>query len=83
MWENSSEKSYLNILNSNQNIDNIRFLVFRTVRGYPMIFGYVNLTVPNLVHKESKCVGIYRLLLEVFERKGFDCFYFQQCATTV
>jgi hypothetical protein len=68
------EKSYINVLNSNQDIDNIRFLVFRTVHGHPMIFAYVNLKVNSLVNKESKCVGIYRLPLKVYEIKPFDIF---------
>jgi hypothetical protein len=48
------EKSYLNILNGNQDIYNLRFLVFLTLHGYFMIFfGDANLTVQciSLVHK--------------------------------
>jgi hypothetical protein len=37
-------KSYLNILNGNQDIDNLRSLVFLTVHGYRMIYGDGNLT---------------------------------------
>ncbi len=49
-------KSYGNILNGNQDIDDLRFLVFLTVQGYLMVWGDANLLVHNLVHKESKCV---------------------------
>jgi hypothetical protein len=41
-------KSYLNISNGNQDIDNLRFLVFLTAHGYFMIFDYANLTVHSL-----------------------------------
>jgi hypothetical protein len=56
-------KSYINILNSNQDIYNLKFLVFLTVHSYLIIFGDANLTVHSLVHKESKCVAISRLSL--------------------
>ncbi len=48
-----------------------------------MILGYANLTVHSTVHKEYKCVGISKLSLIVYEIKAFNCFYFQQCATSV
>ncbi len=65
MWENLSWKSYLNVLNSNQDIDYIGFLVFLTVHGYLIIFGDLDLTVYSLVHKEFKCFGISGLSLTV------------------
>ncbi len=56
---------------------------FSKVHGYLNNFGDANLTVHSLVHKESKCVGISRLPLIVYEIKAFSCFYFnsaqQQC----
>jgi hypothetical protein len=48
------EKSFLDVLNGNQDVDNLSFLVFPTVHGYLMIFGDANLTVHSLVHKEYK-----------------------------
>ncbi len=41
-----------------------------------MIFGDVNLTVDNLVHKESKCDGVPMLSLQVNERKALNHFIF-------
>jgi hypothetical protein len=63
------KKSYLDILNDNQDIDGLRFLVFLTVHSYLMIFSDANLTVNSLVPKESKCFGISRLYLTVYEKK--------------
>ncbi len=40
------------------------------------VYGYASLTVLSLVHKESKCVGISRLSLIVFEIKAFNCFFY-------
>jgi hypothetical protein len=45
------QKSYLNILNSNQDINNLGFLVLLTVHGYLLFIGDVNLTVHSPVHK--------------------------------
>jgi hypothetical protein len=60
------QKSYLRILNGNQDIDHLRLSVFLTVHSYLMIFGYVNLTVHSFAQKESKCVGFSRLSLIVY-----------------
>ncbi len=56
-------KSYLNILNgtSNQDIEDLRFMVFLTVHGYLTIFRDANIAEHSLVHSKSKCVGIYSL----------------------
>jgi hypothetical protein len=43
------EKSYPSILNGNQDIDDLRFLVFSTVDGYLIVFGDANLTVQYIV----------------------------------
>ncbi len=69
------EKSYLNVLNGNQDIDDFRFLVFLTVHSYLMIFSDVNFTVRSLVHKESKYVVISRLSLLVCEVKALNYFF--------
>jgi hypothetical protein len=69
------EKSCLNILNCNQDIDYLIFSEFLTVHGYLMIFGDANFTVHNLVRKESKCVGIHRLSLTIYEVKAFNYFF--------
>jgi hypothetical protein len=69
------EKSYLNVLNGNQDIDGFRFLFFLTVHSYLMIFSDVNLTVRSLVHKESKCVVISKLSLIVCEVKALNYFF--------
>jgi hypothetical protein len=37
------------MLNGNQDINDLRFLVFLTVQSYLMIFGYVFLAVDSLV----------------------------------
>jgi hypothetical protein len=42
------KQSYLNIVNDNQDIEDLEFLVFLTVHGYLMIFGNANLTVDIL-----------------------------------
>jgi hypothetical protein len=71
------KKSYLDILNDNQDIDGLRFLVFLTVESYLMIFSDTNLAVDSLVPKESKCFGISRLYLTVYEiKKHFLVFIF-------
>ncbi len=41
-----------------------------------MILGDANFTVHSLVYEESKCVGISRLSLIVYEIKAFHHFYF-------
>jgi hypothetical protein len=71
------EKSNLNILNGNQDIDNLRFLVFLKVHGYLMILGDAILRVHSLVYKDPKYVGISSLSLLVSEIKAFNCFYYQ------
>jgi hypothetical protein len=58
-----AEKSYLNVLNGNQDVDNVRFLVFPTVHGYLIIFGDANLTVHNLVHKYINVLEFLSYLL--------------------
>jgi hypothetical protein len=63
--KNPPEKSYLNIIKSNQDTDDLRFLFFLTVHGYRMSFGNENLTV-NSLKKESICVRISRLSLVDF-----------------
>ncbi len=72
------KNSYLNTLNSIKDIHDLEFLVFLTVHSYLMNFNYANLTVHNLVHKKSKCVGISGLSLTVYEKKVFNCFYFDK-----
>ncbi len=59
------EKSYLDIWNGNQDINDLRFLVFLTVHSYLTIFGDTNLAVDILVPEESKSFGISRLTLIV------------------
>jgi hypothetical protein len=51
------ENYYLNILNVNQDVNNLRFLVFLIVQSYLMIFGDANLTVDSLVvrYHEDHC----------------------------
>jgi hypothetical protein len=68
------KKSYLSILNSNQDLDNLRFLVFITVYCCLMIFKDENLTVHILMQMESKCVGIFSLPLIVHEIRAFNFF---------
>ncbi len=72
MRKSLMKKSYLSILNSNQDLDNLRFLVFITVHCCLMIFTDENLTVHILLHKESKCVVIFRLPLIVHETTAFN-----------
>jgi hypothetical protein len=50
----TQEKSFLNILNNNQDIDVLSFFILLTVHGYLMMFGDANLTRHSLVHEESK-----------------------------
>ncbi len=81
--KNPPEKSYLNIIKSNQDIDDfLRYLIFLTVHGYLTSFSNVNLTV-NSHKRESKCVGNSRLSLIAFYLKLWIVFIFksaqQQC----
>jgi hypothetical protein len=82
--ETHHDKSYLDILNSNQNINDLRFVIFLIVHSYVVYAGDANITVHSLVHKESKCVRIFfRLSLIVYEIKAFYCYILnsaqQQC----
>jgi hypothetical protein len=70
------EKSYLNILNGNQDNDELIFWVFLTVHGYLMISGDKNLTIHSLIYKESKCFEISRLSFIGYEITAFCVFVF-------
>jgi hypothetical protein len=79
------EKSYLSVLDVNEDINDISVFIFLTVHGYLMIFGDDYLTVHSLVNMESKCVGISKVSHIVYEIKSFECFFYifnraqQQC----